>query len=86
MIRSMEFAQQRVPTRGHGSGLARRYSFDNVHQAVGSITKTFASFWETECQAIKTSLVALDKTGTGRIPLSDLYSANSDGASRAGES
>jgi hypothetical protein len=53
---------------------------------VGGITKTFASYWESECQAIKSSLVALDKTGMGRVKLSDFYGANSDGEWRFGES
>jgi hypothetical protein len=86
MVRSMEFQEQRSPTVGHGATLKQQYSFDNVHTVVGSITKTFASYWETECQMIKQSLVALDKTGTGRIALADFYGANSDGEWRFGES
>merc|ERR1740123_195247 len=35
---------------------------------------------------IKSSLVALDKTGTGRVSLSDFYGANADGEWRFGES
>jgi len=87
MIRSMEFDGQRNPTLGHGrAALAEGYSFDDVHKAVASITNTFASYWETECQTIKSSLMELDKTGTGRIPLSDFYGANADGEWRFGES
>merc|ERR1719163_1443796 len=83
----MEFAQQRDPRLGHARAVfAESYDFDDVHEAVGGITKTFASFWETECQMIKESLVALDKTGTGRIKLADFYGANSDGEWRFGES
>jgi hypothetical protein len=80
MVQSMEFSQS------HGVTLAQDYSFAEVHQVVGSITKTFASYWETECQTIKSSLIALDKTGTGRIALADFYGANSDGEWRFGES
>jgi len=87
MIKSMEFSRQRAPQPGHGLvAMTQTYSFDEAHEAVGAITKTFASYWETECQTIKSSLVALDKTGTGRISLSDFYGANADGEWRFGES
>jgi len=87
MIKSMEFSRQRAQQPGHGmAAMTQKYSFDEAHEVVGAITKTFASFWETECQAIKTSLVALDKAGTGRISLSDFYGANADGEWRFGES
>merc|ERR1719456_170289 len=62
------------------------YSFKDAQEVVGSITKGFASFWETECQNIKASLVTLDKDGTGRVTLSDFYGANTDGEWRFGES
>ena len=61
-------------------------SFEEAHDGVGAITKTFASYWETECQTIKKSLVALDKASTGRISLSEFYGANVDGVWRFGES
>merc|ERR1719440_847863 len=87
MVKSMEFTKQRDPRPGHArAAFAQSYSFEDVHEAVGGITKTFASFWETECQAIKGSLSALDKTGSGRIRLADFYGANSDGEWRFGES
>merc|ERR1719327_407851 len=83
----MEFSRQRAPTLGHGpAALAGQYSFEDAHEAVTGITKKFASFWESECQLIKESLVALDKTGTGRVSLSDFYGANADGEWRFGES
>merc|ERR1712048_571692 len=63
-----------------------QYTFEDAHEAVGAITKQFASFWETECQMIKQSLVALDKTGSGRVSISDFYGANADGEWRFGES
>merc|ERR1719327_1288901 len=83
----MEFSRQRAPTLGHGpAALAGQYSFEDAHEAVTGITKKFASFWESECQVIKESLVAMDKTGTGRVSLSDFYGANADGEWRFGES
>jgi len=87
IVKSMEFAAQRNPKPGHAqAAMAGRYSFDDAHDAVGGITKTFASFWENECQLIKESLVALDTRGTGRVSLKQFYGANADGEWRFGES
>jgi len=87
MIKSMEYSRQRSAEPGHGLvAMTQKYSFDDAHEAVGKITKSFASFWETECQTIKASLLAFDKSGTGRVRLSDFYGANSDGEWRFGES
>merc|ERR1740117_1138080 len=73
-VRSVEFQRQRRPLAGHGqAALAGQFSFAEAHQAVGGFTKRFASFWESECQTIKESLLAFDKTGSGRITLSDFY-------------
>merc|ERR1719230_1045654 len=87
LVKTMEFSRQRTPKARQGhAALGGQYSFEDAHEAVGSITKQFASFWENECQLIKESLVALDKTRTGRISLTDFYGANSDGEWRFGES
>lgn len=87
IVKTMEFSRQHSPKPGHGmAAWGGQYTFEDAHEAVGAITKQFASFWETECQTIKQSLVALDKTGTGRISLPDFYGANSDGEWRFGES
>lgn len=87
MVKSLEFSRQRAPQSGHArAAMTHRYAFDDAHQAVGSITNSFASFWEAQCQDIKTSLIAFDKTSTGRISLSDFYGANADGEWRFGES
>merc|ERR1719310_282819 len=87
MVKGLEFSRQRNPQPGHGQlTMTQRYSFADTHEVVGSITKTFASFWESECQTIKSTLVAMDRTGTGRVPLKDFYGSNSDGEWRFGES
>jgi hypothetical protein len=86
-VKQIEFSRQRAPAPGHAQvALVGQYSFEDAQVAVGGITKGFASFWEGECQLIKESLVALDKTGTGRVSLSDFYGANADGEWRFGES
>merc|ERR1719387_1486764 len=69
-----------------GKSLSSQVSFEDASKVVGNISRSFASFWETECQVIKASLVQLDRTATGRVKLSDFYGANSDGEWRFGES
>merc|ERR1740130_441320 len=86
-VKAMEFRRQRAPQPGHAeAALTGRFSFEEAHETVGGFTKRFASFWESECQVIKESLVELDKTGTGRVSLKDFYGANADGEWRFGES
>eukprot|EP00435_Cladocopium_sp_Y103_P034681 s3413_g9.t1 len=36
----------------------KRYSFQDAHAVVGGITNSFASFWESECRAMKQKLVS----------------------------
>lgn len=86
VVKGMEFTAQRSPKLGRAQAALGQYSFDDAHDAVGDITRTFASFWENECQLIKESLVAIDKRGTGRVSLKDFYGANADGEWRFGES
>ncbi|CAE7944164.1 leuA [Symbiodinium necroappetens] len=40
-----------------GFELPPRYSFTDAHTVVGGITKSFASYWESECRAMKQKLV-----------------------------
>jgi len=86
-LKSMEFKQHSLPEPGQAHvGLSQEYSFQDAHVAVGTIAKSFAGFWDTECQDIKQSLVAMDKSGTGRVRLSDFYGSNMNGEWRFGES
>ena len=66
--------------------MSQAFSFEDAHQVVGALTTTFASFWESVCQEVKTSLEAMDYTNTGRVKLSDFYGANVDGVWHFGES
>lgn len=66
--------------------LSSRYTFDDAHQVVGGITRSFASFWESECVTMKQQLVEMDKYGTGRVPLSKFYGSALDTDWRFGES
>mmetsp|Transcript_97658 Transcript_97658/g.252710 ORF Transcript_97658/g.252710 Transcript_97658/m.252710 type:complete len:575 (-) Transcript_97658:148-1872(-) len=83
-IRTVEYNRQHSGTSK--DTLAQTFSFEDAHEVVGDIGQNFASFWEGQCQDIKTSLVAMDKSGTGRVRLSDFYGANLNGEWRFAES
>jgi len=79
-LKSMEYKSVKSMELGKmDSTVEGRYSFDVAHQAAVNIARNFASFWETECQAIKSTLVSMDPSGTGRVRLSDFYGSNMDG-------
>jgi len=93
-VKALDYERQHTPSEafaaaaarpGHNA-LAARYSFEDVHGVVGGITKSFASFWESECTSMKSALVAMDTHGTGRVPLSKFYSSALDTEWRFGES
>jgi len=70
-----------------GNALLPRYSFEDAHAVVGTITSSFASFWESECQEMKRKLSTLDRQHTGRVPLSKFYGKSlTDSEWRFGES
>jgi len=71
--------------QGHNA-LAPYFSYDDAHAIVGGITKSFASFWESECAVMKAALVNMDVHNTGRVPLSKFYSTALDTEWRFGES
>lgn len=62
------------------------YSFEDVHDVVSEITRSFASFWESECDSMKMQLVDMDARGTGRVPLSKFYGTSLDSEWRFSES
>merc|ERR1719220_2711715 len=92
--RALNWKRQNAALTAHADGSARlghnalvpKYSFEDVHRVVGEITKGFASFWESECQAMKSALVDMDTHHTGRVPLSKFYSSALDAEWRFGES
>lgn len=86
-IRTMDYLRSNDPKSGDGAGLLNgRYSFDDAHEVVGGITRTFQTYWESECKGMKNQLVGMDKTGTGRVKLSDFYGTGMDADWRFGES
>jgi len=86
-IKTLDLQRMRKPASGEsGKTLAQQYSFDDAHKVVGGITKTFQSYWESECDTMKEQLVAMDKKGTGRVHLADFYGTGMDKDWRFGES
>jgi len=89
-ISEMSFQRQQMPASvrtdvGHNA-LSARFSYADAHQAVGRIRTSFASFWESECAAMKLQLVEMDPLNTGRVPLSKFYGSGLDAEWRFGES
>jgi hypothetical protein len=79
--------QQSLPAvKDSGRALTGRFTFDEAHEIVGSITNSFGLYWETECRVMKDALVKMDKSGTGRVRLSEFYAAALDDEWRFGES
>jgi len=93
-IRAMQYRRQQDPkgafvdasARPGHNGFNSLYSFDDAHRVVGEITESFASFWESECQSMKSSLVDMDVHNTGRVPLSKFYGSGLDAEWRFQES
>jgi len=92
-ISGLEYERQHSPVRAAkshglagGNALEASYSFDDVHAIVGGITKSFASFWESECIEMKDTLMSMDPLHTGRVPLSKFYGTGLDSEWRFGES
>jgi len=86
-VSALEFGRQRSPGLGSGrAAFQSRFSFADAFEVTKSIIRNFGSFWETQCQDTKASLLALDTTKTGRVRLPDFYGANKDGEWRFGES
>eukprot|EP00419_Tripos_fusus_P010173 CAMPEP_0172668506 /NCGR_PEP_ID=MMETSP1074-20121228/9099_1 /TAXON_ID=2916 /ORGANISM="Ceratium fusus, Strain PA161109" /LENGTH=580 /DNA_ID=CAMNT_0013485163 /DNA_START=89 /DNA_END=1831 /DNA_ORIENTATION=- len=89
-VSAMSFQRQQTPASirtnvGHNA-LSVRFSYEDAHQAVGNIRTSFASFWESECAAMKAQLVEMDPLNTGRVPLSKFYGTGLDAEWRFGES
>merc|ERR1719512_491265 len=86
-VTALEFSRQKTPEVGGGRAVFEgRYTFEDALQVAGKMSRSFGSFWETQCQDTKASLVALDTTHTGRVRLPDFYGANKEGEWRFGES
>eukprot|EP00927_Polykrikos_kofoidii_P032955 TRINITY_DN2792_c0_g2_i6.p1 TRINITY_DN2792_c0_g2~~TRINITY_DN2792_c0_g2_i6.p1 ORF type:complete len:628 (-),score=78.64 TRINITY_DN2792_c0_g2_i6:457-2064(-) len=62
------------------------FSRADLQTVVSDIVLSFGSFWHTECDNVRATLVKLDRGGTGRVLLSDFHGAALEGEWRFGES
>lgn len=90
-VKSLEYARLQAPA-GKGRRPARgralltsTYSFEDAHEAVGDIAKTFAGYWASDCADMKAQLVSMDRWGSGRVRLADFYAAGLRSEWRFGE-
>merc|ERR1719263_1368616 len=63
-----------------------KYSMQDAHDIAGGITRSFQSYWQSECESMKGALVSMDEKGTGRIPLAKFYGTAINSDWRFGES
>eukprot|EP00411_Alexandrium_monilatum_P124944 CAMPEP_0175646394 /NCGR_PEP_ID=MMETSP0097-20121207/7299_1 /TAXON_ID=311494 /ORGANISM="Alexandrium monilatum, Strain CCMP3105" /LENGTH=587 /DNA_ID=CAMNT_0016952291 /DNA_START=33 /DNA_END=1793 /DNA_ORIENTATION=+ len=79
-VRAMGYAREHAPpvSRGQKAFRAREFAFEDAHEVVGSITTSFASYWEPQCSSMKKVLFEMDRQHTGRVPLASFYSAALD--------
>eukprot|EP00405_Crypthecodinium_cohnii_P016736 CAMPEP_0206451196 /NCGR_PEP_ID=MMETSP0324_2-20121206/19190_1 /ASSEMBLY_ACC=CAM_ASM_000836 /TAXON_ID=2866 /ORGANISM="Crypthecodinium cohnii, Strain Seligo" /LENGTH=568 /DNA_ID=CAMNT_0053921017 /DNA_START=48 /DNA_END=1754 /DNA_ORIENTATION=- len=88
----MRVSQQRAdkplskPKRPGHNVFSQKYSFEDAHSVAGDVTKSFASFWESECSSMKHALVEMDTHNTGRVPLAKFYGSALESDWRFGES
>lgn len=86
-VKTLNFERGQAPKQGFGKSLMdEKYSFDDTHEVVGGITRSFQHYWESECSSMKNQLVDMDRAGTGRVGLSDFYGTGMDQDWRFGES
>merc|ERR1719453_1607515 len=86
-VKMLQYQRNRHPDNGHGNDVwNNKYSFEDAHQIVGGMTKTFQSFWQSECETMHDALVSMDTHHTGRVPLAKFYNTAINDDWRFGES
>merc|ERR1719409_2138613 len=64
----------------------QQYSFDKVSQIAETMTHGYGKWQNAECREMKSALMDLDASGTGRVPLGSFYSQPSDAVFHFSES
>mmetsp|Transcript_25371 Transcript_25371/g.60365 ORF Transcript_25371/g.60365 Transcript_25371/m.60365 type:complete len:551 (-) Transcript_25371:88-1740(-) len=82
-IKAQDFKSAKQAKKG---ALELQYSFEDAHSVIGGITRSFASFWESECVEMKDQLIEMDPHRTGRVPLSKFYGTGLEADWRFAES
>lgn len=86
-VNALEYHRHKTLQSNRASSpISNRFTFEDAMEVVGSITRSFASFWDSECVSMKTTLVNMDSHTTGRVPLSKFYNKALDTEWRFGES
>lgn len=86
-VRAFDVERQQRMRKGTGKDMLEGlYAFDDAHEIAGGITRSFQSYWQSECEGMKAALVAMDKHSTGRVPLSRFYDTAINDDWRFGES
>jgi len=86
-VTALEFSRIQSPRPGFAHNtFSSQHTFEDALEVAGNIGRNFAFFWEAQCQDIKSSLVELDSSSTGRVRLPEFYGANKEGEWRFGES
>merc|ERR1719498_2049401 len=72
-IKTFEFTRTARQLEGK-KGLSKnawavKYSYEDAHKIAGGITRSFQTYWQSECNSMKTQLLDMDKHHTGRVPL-----------------
>merc|ERR1719253_2340697 len=86
-MHALQYAHHQQVPKGRGRDTwSSKYSFEDAHEIIGSITKSFESYWQSECDSMKNALVSMDTHKTGRVPLSKFYNTAINSDWRFGES
>lgn len=89
-MRTFEYERQLAAGMGKKSKTKdswnSKFSFDDAHNIVGGITRSFQSYWQSECDSMKSALVSMDTHATGRVPLAKFYNTAINTDWRFGES
>lgn len=83
----LKYEQKSQVPKGHGVDIwTGKYSFEDAHSIIGGMTKSFQSFWQSECETMNDALKAMDTHHTGRVPLAKFYNTAINDDWRFGES
>jgi len=93
-VRALQYKRMTAPVAALKDGSARQghnalstqFTFEDAHSIIGGITQSFATFWDSECSSMKTTLFEMDIHRTGRVPLSTFYGTGMEADWRFGES
>lgn len=63
---------------GAKTGRAKDYSFQDAQRVVEGIQDSYGRWQDKECRTLKRTLMKMEESGTGRVPLKDFYGGDAD--------